>query len=109
MLISILCGISVAFIGCLSVSPRHLKLHQSSLIVGQIEAAVDTVIYKSIGPHTPMSCAFLCLFELNCRSFFHVEPIGHCQIHDVVLDVLKEPSLQTGSRYYVVNVQTGEC
>ncbi|KAL5005574.1 hypothetical protein ScPMuIL_016732, partial [Solemya velum] len=84
----------------------HLKLHQSSLIVGQIEAAVDTVIYKSTGPHTPVSCAFLCLFELNCRSFFHVELIGHCQIHDVVLDVLKEPSMQTGSRYYVVNVQT---
>ncbi|KAL5012920.1 hypothetical protein ScPMuIL_011471 [Solemya velum] len=106
MIIAILCSIFVALLGCTAASPRYQMLQQSSLIQDQIEASMDTVIHTSIGPHTPISCSSLCLVEPSCRSFFHVNLTGYCQIHKKVLSVLTDPTSLNGSRYYIIDGQT---
>ncbi|KAL5006150.1 hypothetical protein ScPMuIL_017308 [Solemya velum] len=106
MILAIVCSIFVALLGCSAVSPRYQMLQQSSLIQDQIESSMDTVIHKSIGPHTPISCSSLCLVEPSCRSFFHANLTGYCQIHKMVLSVLADPTPLAGSRYYIMNGQT---
>ncbi|KAL5005936.1 hypothetical protein ScPMuIL_017094 [Solemya velum] len=81
---------------------RYLAVRQSSFALNQIEDLPDTVVYRSVEHHTLIHCSNMCLLDESCSSFFY-SLSGYCQLHNVVLNGLTQPSAHPGSHYYIVN------